>query len=154
MRNETHKITRIVPPVWLMLTMIAMYCASAIVPLMRVMPVAAAPFGQVAVFMGFSLVFFAVRLFKKVQTPLKPFVPAKAVITDGPFRYSRNPVYLGMFIMLAGWAIYLGSLTPWLVAAWFVYAICSYWVPMEEKQMEREMGETYLTYKREVRRWL
>ena len=78
----------------------------------------------------------------------------KVVVTDGPFRYSRNPIYLGMFIMLAGWAIYLGSISPWFVAALFVYAIRTYWVPMEEMQMEREMGERYMKYKSEVRRWL
>lgn len=154
MRSETHKITRVIPPVWLMLTMIAMHLANSFVPLVRIFSVSWVPFGQVVVFLGFSLVIFTARMFRKAQTPLKPFVPVKAVITDGPFRYSRNPVYLGMFMILAGWAVYLGSASPWFVAAWFVYIICTYWVPMEEKQMEREMGEAYITYKSRVRRWL
>lgn len=149
-----HKITRVIPPVWLLLAMIAMYLLNGILPLVMILPPDFAPFGQIVVFMGISLVFFAAHMFKKARTPLKPFTPVKAVVTDGPFRYSRNPIYLGMFIMLAGWAIYLGGLSPWFVVGLFVYAICTYWVPMEELQMEREMGAKYLKYKSEVRRWL
>lgn len=154
MRAETHKITRIVPPAWLLFTMIAMYLASGFLPLLYLFPVDAMPLGQVIVFCGFSLTFYAARLFRKAQTPLKPFTPVKAVITDGPFRYSRNPVYLGMFIMLAGWAIYLRALSPWFFMLAFVWAIRTHWVLKEEVQMERQMGEAYLKYKSEVRRWL
>jgi protein-S-isoprenylcysteine O-methyltransferase Ste14 len=154
MREETHRITRIVPPVWLMLTMLFMYLLNAFVPLAPVFSYVFMPFGQVLVFLGFSLVFLSVRCFKKARTPLKPFVPVKAVITTGPFRYSRNPVYLGMFMIVTGWAIYLTSFSPWLPAMGFVWMICRYWVPMEELQMEREMGDAYLAYKKQVRRWL
>lgn len=154
MRGETHRITRIVPPVWLMLTMVLMYLAQGVIPLAQITPDAVGVWGQVLVFFGFSLVFMSAQMFKKARTPLKPFVPVNAVITTGPFRYSRNPLYLGMFVMLAGWALYLGGLTPWFFAVLFIAAICRYWVPMEEVQMEREMGVPYLKYKTQVRRWL
>lgn len=154
MRGETHRITRIVPPVWLLVTMVLMYLAAGVVPLLWLLPESLMPLGQVLVFCGFSLTYYAARLFRKAKTPLKPFVPVKAVITDGPFRYSRNPVYLGMFILLAGWAVYLRALSPWLFVAAFIWAIRTHWVLKEEVQMERQMGEPYLKYKREVRRWL
>lgn len=154
MRGETHRITRVVPPVWLILIMIAMYALHGMVPVARVFVPAFAVAGQVLLFVGFSLAFYAARQFKEAKTPLKPFVPVKALVTEGPFRYSRNPVYLGMFMIIGGWAIYLGSLTPWLGALGFIAMICRYWVPKEEVQMERQMGEAYLDYKQKVRRWL
>lgn len=151
---ETHRITRIVPPVWLLLAMVSMYLINGFAPGMTVFPDAFMPLGQAFILGGFTLAFYVVRQFRRAGTPLKPFTPVKAMVTDGPFRYSRNPVYLGMFLMLAGWGVYLGGLMPWLVVAAFVWAIRRFWVLPEERQMERTMGEAYLRYKQEVRRWL
>lgn len=154
MRGETSKLTRIVPPVWLLITMVLMYFASGFVPIYFIMPMDMMTWGQVIVFFGFSITYYAARMFRKAKTPLKPFVPVQKVITDGPFRYTRNPVYLGMFMMLTGWAIYLRALSPWFFVVAFIWLIRTHWVLKEEVQMEREMGEAYLKYKNEVRRWL
>lgn len=151
---DTHRLTRIVPPIWLMLAMLGMYLLHGFVPLLYIVTDTFRPVGQVLILAGFSLMFFVARQFKRAQTPLKPFVPVKAFLTDGAFRFSRNPVYLGMFMMLAGWAVYLGSFAPWLVVALFIWAIRRFWVLPEEVMMERTMGEDYLRYKQEVRRWL
>lgn len=153
-RIETHRLTRIVPPIWLALSMLLMYVLHGTVPLLYVLPEAFRPVGQALVFVGLTVIFITVVQFRRAQTPVKPFVPVKAMITDGMFRYSRNPIYLGMFVMLAGWAVYLGSLTPWAVVVLFVWAIRRFWVLPEEVMMERAMGDTYLHYKQEVRRWL
>ncbi|MGB1539688.1 MAG: methyltransferase family protein, partial [Rickettsiales bacterium] len=100
-----------------------------------------------------SGVFYAAKFFKRARTPLRPFEPVKSMITTGPFRFSRNPVYLFMFVLLVGWAISLGSLSPWFGVFWFIYIIRNYWIPAEEAQMEREMGAAYQEYKARVRRW-
>ncbi|MCH2546479.1 MAG: isoprenylcysteine carboxylmethyltransferase family protein [Alphaproteobacteria bacterium] len=154
MRTETHKITHIVPPVWLLIAMILMYGLRALFPIMAVVPENYTFIGQVFVFAGFSVMYLAIQAFKKAQTPLKPFVPVKSLVVNGPFRYSRNPIYMGMFLVVIGWAIYLEALSPWFVAMAFIFAIANFWVKPEEIQMEREMGDAYLRYKNEVRRWL
>lgn len=154
MTVKTHRITRTVPPIWLMGTMIVMYLFNGFAPGMMLFTDAFIPVGQVLILAGFTLVFATARMFKKAQTPLKPFTPVKALLVKGPFRYSRNPVYLGMFIMLVGWAVYLGGLTPWLMVGLFIWMIRRFWVLREEEQMEKTMGDAYLAYKQEVRRWL
>lgn len=151
---ETHKITRVIPPLWLLLAMVCMYLLNAFAPGMVVFPETFMALGQAIFLTGFTLVFCAVRCFKRARTPLKPFTPVRALVKDGPFRYSRNPVYLGMFLMLGGWAVYLGGLMPWAVVILFIWAIRRFWVLPEEVQMEQTMGEAYLQYKQEVRRWL
>lgn len=148
------KITRIVPPLWLIYTAIAMWLLDWLAPLLVLFPSGAPWIGRGMILLGFALVFYSAHQFRKAETPLKPFEQVKAVLTDGPFRFSRNPVYLGMFILLAGWAVALGSLSPWFPLLAFIYLIRTYWVLPEEEQMEREMGQAYLDYKAKVRRWL
>lgn len=151
---KTHKLTRVVPPVWLLVSMVLMYLLEILFPFWLWMPEGAMSFGQLLILLGFTLIFYSARLFKQAETPLKPFVPVKAMVTKGPFRYSRNPVYLGMFMMLAGWAIYLRATVAWLVVIGFIWAIRRFWVLPEEEMMENTMGDAYLKYKSEVRRWL
>jgi protein-S-isoprenylcysteine O-methyltransferase Ste14 len=76
------------------------------------------------------------------------------VVQEGPFRFSRNPMYLEMLIWLFDLAVVLGSLGAFLFPASFFILANFYIVPMEEKQKERMFGEEYLAYKRRVRRWL
>lgn len=157
MDNDNQKnasLTRIIPPLWLLIVMIGMWALQATLPVMLIFSQSYEWLGRLMVFGGFGLVFYCARMFKRAQTPLRPFLPVKTVLTDGPFRYSRNPVYLGMFILLAGWAITLGGLSPWIGVTFFIALIQNYWVIPEEAQMEREMGQAYLDYKKKVRRWL
>lgn len=148
------KITRMVPPLWLIYTAIAMWLLDGLVPLFALFPPGALWIGRGMILLGFALVFYSAHQFRKAETPLKPFQKVTAVLTAGPFRFSRNPVYLGMFILLAGWAVALGSLSPWVCVMVFIWMIRTFWVLPEEAQMEREMGQTYLDYKARVRRWL
>ena len=158
MTNDNHispaPVTQIVPPLWLIIIMIGMWGLHGLVPITRVFPPIWEGAGRVLILTGFSVVFYCARMFKKAGTPLRPFLPVKRVLTTGPFRYSRNPVYLGMIILLAGWAIALGSLSPWIGVSFFIALITNYWIIPEEAQMERQMGQEYLDYKAQVRRWL
>ena len=84
----------------------------------------------------------------------KALSKAAALVTTGIFRYSRNPIYLGMTIMLVAWAIRLEN---WLSAAGviiFIVFITIYQIKPEEEALEKIFGEDYLRYKGRVRRWL
>lgn len=76
------------------------------------------------------------------------------LITDGPFRISRNPLYVGMLVCSLGIALSLGSLGALALIA-LEWILMNFWgIPFEEQVLEVQFGETYTAYKRRVRRWL
>ncbi|TFG74771.1 MAG: isoprenylcysteine carboxylmethyltransferase family protein [Thermodesulfobacteriales bacterium] len=90
----------------------------------------------------------------KKKTSIKPFDTPTAFITSGPFKISRNPIYLGMTIILIGVETVLGSLSPYIFPVIFVVIINILIIPVEEKDLENKFGEKYLEYKTKVRRWI
>jgi protein-S-isoprenylcysteine O-methyltransferase Ste14 len=87
-------------------------------------------------------------------TTLDPFGEPSALVTDGPFRLTRNPLYLSLAILLLSVAIFLGSLTPWLVPPVFAWVITLSFIRREEAALSAAFGENYRAYCRQVRRWL
>lgn len=98
----------------------------------------------------------ALRLFTRVNTTANPFNPeaADTLVTHGMYRYSRNPMYLSLFLLLTGWAVYLGSLVVLLFPPVFIWVIETQQIHYEELALEKLFGEEYLAYKLRVRRWL
>lgn len=108
------------------------------------------------VLMGLATVlgFWAVGLFRRARTGVVPFSEATTLVTRGPYRFTRNPMYLAMAGILVGTAIWLGSLTPWLVLPAFMSIIAERFIAREEAMLEGVFGEAYRQYKAAVRRWL
>jgi protein-S-isoprenylcysteine O-methyltransferase Ste14 len=93
-------------------------------------------------------------LFKRNETEIKPFKESRLVVSDGLFRFSRHPMYLGFIGILLGLAVLAGTLVPMLIvvlAGWFFRT--RFMIP-EERHMEEQFGEEYLRYRESVRRWL
>ena len=93
-------------------------------------------------------------LFKVMDTGVVPFSETTTIVTGGMFRYTRNPMYLGMVLVLIGVALLCGSISPWLVIPVFILIIHTVFILNEEKVLEEKFGEEYLRYKHSVRRWL
>jgi len=110
--------------------------------------------GLVAVLFGIMVSATSSGLFKKAGTAVEPFSEARVLVTDGLYRLSRNPMYLGMFIMLLGFAFMMGRLGALLPLPLFVLIIRQRFVIAEESFLEATFGQTYLDYKSRVRRWL
>ena len=94
------------------------------------------------------------RLFAKAGTNIIPFTESSALVTTGVFAYSRNPMYTGMVLALAGTALIMNGLLAWLVLIAFTAIIRTMFIRNEEVLMEQTFGEDYLAYKADVRRWL
>ena len=110
--------------------------------------------GMVFVLGGILLVLWAVRLFGQAGTTIKPFQESSALVVGGPYRLTRNPMYVGMVGVLFGIGLLLGSLSPFIIIPLFVALIDVRFIRSEEAALERIFGARYGDYKAQVRRWL
>ncbi len=112
------------------------------------------PIGIPFVVLGAWLTLWTDGLFKKHETTVKPFEDASRLITEGPFRISRHPMYLGMTLILLGTAVLLGSVLSVLPAVAFAVWMQVRFIPAEEASMERIFGEAYREYAQKTRPWV
>lgn len=110
--------------------------------------------GLTPVLGGVALAVAGERQFRRAGTAVLPFSEPSAVVTSGPFAFTRNPMYLGMVTCLIGWAILLGSLSPALVIPLFLGLIHFRFVLREERFMAERLGDAYRAYVARVRRWI
>lgn len=104
--------------------------------------------------LGLAITLPSARLFQRVRTNIIPYNDPDELVTSGWFRYTRNPMYLGMVAMLGGIAVGLGELPGYAVPLVFLILIDRTFIPMEERAMHRVFGTRYEDYRGKVRRWL
>jgi protein-S-isoprenylcysteine O-methyltransferase Ste14 len=92
--------------------------------------------------------------FERAGTPVRPGSRGGALVTDGVFSFSRNPMYLGMVAILLGVAIGLGSTWALLAPSMFMGLIQTRFIRMEERILEEEFGAAYVAYRKRVGRWI
>jgi protein-S-isoprenylcysteine O-methyltransferase Ste14 len=111
-------------------------------------------FGALVVLLAIGLFLFAVRTFRAAGTPVPGNRPTMTIVRTGPYRFSRNPIYLAFSLLQLGIALWVNSL--WLVvtllAAVAVMALVV--IPKEERYLEERFPSEYSHYKASVRRWL
>ena len=110
--------------------------------------------GAVPLVLGIAMNLIADRAFKKVGTTVKPYEESTTLITEGVFRMSRHPMYVGFVLILFGIAIFVGSLTPYAVILIFAILMGVVFIRVEERMLEETFGETWMEYKKKVRRWI
>jgi protein-S-isoprenylcysteine O-methyltransferase Ste14 len=92
-------------------------------------------------------------LFRKAGNNFTLKDKSAKLLTAGIFKYSRNPMYLGMLLWLFGLAVILGSLTSFIYPVIF-FVLANLMIPYEEKKLKQLYGNEYINYKRSVRRWI
>jgi protein-S-isoprenylcysteine O-methyltransferase Ste14 len=114
----------------------------------------ARPAGAALIVAGVGLLGTFVSAFGRAGTPVDPYTPSEAIVTDGPYRLTRNPAYLGMALTYAGIAILANA--PWALAPLpvAIAVIDRGVIAREERYLERKFGARYTDYKRRVRRWI
>jgi protein-S-isoprenylcysteine O-methyltransferase Ste14 len=105
---------------------------------------------------GVGIAAAALARFRQAQTTVNPVDLSKSsrLVTDGIFRVSRNPMYLGLLLLLIGWALWLGSASPWFIPPLFVMLITRVQIIAEEQALGALFGEQYLAYRRRAARWI
>jgi len=111
-------------------------------------------FGLGLIGLGFLLAFNSIARFIKAKTGVVPFSESTTLITEGFYKYTRNPMYVGMNSFLLGLLIILNNPLNFIFLIVFFFIVRNMFVIKEEVQMEETFGEEYLIYKDKVRRWL
>jgi len=110
--------------------------------------------GGVPALVGLVVELRAHALFERAGTPINPFAAPRVLVTEGPFALSRNPLYLGMVLALAGLAILLGSTTPFILVVLFAVIVDRRYIVHEEAALEAAFGDAWRAYGARVRRWI
>jgi protein-S-isoprenylcysteine O-methyltransferase Ste14 len=112
--------------------------------------------GEAFAAIGILIAVSGLVAFRRARTTASPLRPDKAssLVASGIYRYTRNPMYLGMLLVLVGWAVYLAR--PWalLVLPAFVMYMNRFQIGPEERVLEGIFGAEFDAYRRSVRRWL
>lgn len=145
----------IIRPPWIYLGTIALGLLLHFAFPVRCVPLAASvPIGATMVLVAIVLFLYAVRTFRIADTPVRGNRPTTAIACTGPYRFSRNPIYLSFSLLQLGVALWVNSL--WLLVTLIpAVALMSFVViPREEHYLETHFPSDYLPYKASVRRWL
>lgn len=108
------------------------------------------------VVVGGFLIVPGVLLFRRARTTVNPTKPEKAssLVDTGIYRFTRNPMYLGLSFILVAWAVFLASAWALLGIAGFVLYMNRFQIAPEERALSALFGSEYASYKASVRRWL
>ena len=141
------------PPIVYLISILAGFGLNAVWPV-ELVPRAIEPLGGSLILLAVALFVLSVRQFRRARTPIRSRKAVTAVITTGPYRFSRNPIYVSFTLLQVG-------LTMWTNSAWVAgtliptLVLISYGViAREERYMAQKFGDEYLRYTAAVRRWI
>jgi protein-S-isoprenylcysteine O-methyltransferase Ste14 len=109
--------------------------------------------GVVSIVAGVALAMWAARQFARVGTNIVPLTPSSALVTDGAFAHTRNPMYTGMLLALGGVSLVANHAWPWIVLPVFYAVIRLHFIRHEERLMEATFGDAYRAYRARVGRF-
>ena len=104
--------------------------------------------------LGFGIGVAGMSVFRRRGTNVEPWRASTAIVADGVFRWTRNPMYIGMTLIYCGLAIAFESLAALLVLPLVLIIIRTYVIAREERYLEGKFGDEYRRYKKRVRRWI
>jgi len=147
---------KIPPPAVAAATALAMWATSRLAPLFQ-LP-SALRLGAAAAILLVGIAFSAagVLAFRRAQTTLNPTKPEQtsSLVSSGVYRFTRNPMYVGLLCVLVAWAVFLSSAWALLGPVAFVLYIGRFQIEPEERALAKLFGSEYADYQTKVRRWL
>ncbi|MBM69710.1 MAG: hypothetical protein CME43_09570 [Haliea sp.] len=144
----------IYPPMWMVFGVCAIFAFNEFYPGPRFTSQASQLLGGAILLAGLAMLVVAGGLFKRAGTDLIPFRNVSALVTTGVYRFTRNPMYLGMAAILLGVAVTVGSSLALLVPPLFMAIVEWRYIRPEEALLQDLFPEDYPAYRARVRRWL
>ena len=153
MRALEHKIP---PPVVAVLIATAMWAISSLQPALPLPPALRQFLTAALAIVGVSFDLLGLFAFLRSRTTINPMKPDKAstLVTGGVYRLTRNPMYVGLALLLTAWAVHLSMLWPFIGPVLFVLYMNRFQIGPEERIMSGKFGDEYAAYVARVRRWL
>jgi protein-S-isoprenylcysteine O-methyltransferase Ste14 len=109
---------------------------------------------SISIILGFTVMTWAWLQFRKSDTAVCPTSRTSRIVTSGAYKYSQNPMYLGMLFMLAGASLLMGTIPSMFAPIGFFIIIDKGFIPYEEEKLLSAFGDVYSNYQRVTRRWL
>lgn len=142
------------PPMYLNTFLVLAIGLHFILPIKRIIHSPYTYLGLIFILFGVVLNVWSSGLLTKKGTAIDFYEAPNRLVTDGPFRISRNPIYLSGVILSLGTAILLGSLITFVFPIALLMILDRHYIPSEERRLEKTFGKAYLEYKQRVRRWI
>ena len=144
------------PPIVALVSGLAMWGVAFLVPALSIAFPFQSALGYVLIGLGVSIDLISIAAFRKAKTTVTPLAPEKAssLVVSGLYRFTRNPMYLGLLLILSGVALLLGSPLNLAVLIAFVAYITAFQIKPEEVRLSEIFGSEYESYKGQVRRWI
>ena len=113
-------------------------------------------FALIFLIIAVIIIILSINKFRKIKTTISPLKPNKtsSLVKSGIYEYTRNPMYLGLLLMLVSIALFLKNFISFLIIPLFILFITKNQILPEEEALEKIFGEEYKNYKKKVRRWI
>jgi protein-S-isoprenylcysteine O-methyltransferase Ste14 len=142
------------PPLIFLAGLIVGFALEALLPGVDLPALVEWVLGGLLVVAGLGLLVWFNTLFNRTGTAVEPWKPTTAIVTSGPYRFTRNPAYLGMALTYVGIAAMSSAVWVLLPLPVVLAVVDRGVIAREERYLERKFGEEYMAYKRRVRRWI
>lgn len=143
-----------IPPVWTLGFLAANWALDRLLPVLAFAGGMSRTLAVVMVLAAVVLLVWSAILFRRMGTTIHPGGRPTALITRGPYRFTRNPIYLAMALVISAEALWLGSALPVLMVPLFVGVITTRFIAAEEQALREAFGEEAERYLAATRRWL
>lgn len=152
--QEDHANVKIPPPILLLIHIFAAFLLNWLLPLPFAFPKVLEWVGYFLTLVGFGLPFSAAGRIMQAHTTLDPHGSVTKIVTSGPYRFSRNPIYLGFICLLVGLSIAFRSYWGLILGPLFMVSLYQFVIKEEEAYLEKKFGDVYNSYRSRVKRWL
>ncbi len=148
------QVGKVLPPVYFLGALVGAVVLHYVVPFVAIIPRPWHLAGGLLVAVGLAFIVLPARTFQAKGTAIRPFEKSSVLVTDGFYAITRNPMYLGMVLVVIGAATLLRGAAPFVVPVLLAVLLQSRFIRFEERALEQVFGDDYRSYQARVRRWL
>ena len=152
--NMMSKSRGPVPPIIVLVTIFCEVGLHYWLPILKIIPTPWHWAGIAIIGLGLAIIISPALSFRRSETTILPFHDSSKLVLTGMYRYTRNPMYVGMVIILLGVAVLLGDLSPFVMPILFVPVMNTRVIRHEEEMLEEAFGDEYREFKKSVNRWI
>lgn len=147
---------KIPPPVVMLVTALLMWLAARLLPALALPYASGRSAALVCALLGIGIALSGIVCFRRAKTTASPLRPsaASSLVTGGIYHFTRNPMYLGLLLVLLGWALFLRNGAAFVLLPCFMLYLNRFQIGPEERALASRFGDAFAAYRNRTRRWL